>query len=170
MTKNLEYRVQRLEDIDAVKKVIAIAGRWFDRTEMTALPADAAKFYDDLFADGGYMEFPFGVWGPDREQIISELSNFSKSIDWSLHHYTNQEVELNEDLTTAIYHAIEIIPILINDTATWMFVENESELHKVNGEWKIFRYGIIDFKAVDNATATWPKFEQNSRAWMFSKL
>ncbi len=170
MTKNLEYRVQRLEDIDAVKKVIATAGRWFDRAEMTAEPEDAAKFYDGLFVSGGVMEFPFGVWGPKREHIIDELSNFSKTIDWSLHHYTNQEVELNEDLSIATYHAIEIIPILINDTATWMFVENESELHKINGEWKIYRYGIIDFKAVENAATSWAKFEQNPRAWLFSKL
>ena len=170
MTKSLEFRIQRLEDIDAVKKVIATAGRWFDRAEMTASPEDVAKFYDTLFVEGGFMEFPFGVWGPDRQQIIDELSNFSQTIDWSLHHYTNQEVELNEDLSVAIYHAIEIIPILINNTATWMFVENESELRKVNGQWKIFRYGIIDFKALENASSSWSKFEQNSKLWMFAKL
>lgn len=166
---NLEQRVQRLEDIDAIKRVMSAAGRWFDRCETTADSDDIARFYDSLFAEGGYMEFPFGKWGPNREEIIQKLSSFAQTIDWSLHHYTNIEVELNEELSKAIYHAIEIIPILITGTATWMFVENESELHKVGGVWKIYKYGIIDFKSVNNSDKQWPKFDNNPKSWMFTK-
>ena len=46
---NIEQRVQRLEDVDAVKKIIFKAGRWFDRCEMTAKREDVAEFYNTLF-------------------------------------------------------------------------------------------------------------------------
>lgn len=168
--KSLEWRVQRLEDIESIKKLIATAGRWFDRAEMTASAEDAAKFYDTLFTQNGIMEFPFGTWGPERSQVIEELVKFSKSVDWSLHHYTNQEVELDETLESAIYHAIEIIPIKIDGAATWIFVENETFLKKIEGEWKIEKYGIIDFKSVGNVDDKWPTFEKNPKSWMFAKL
>ncbi|MFC4892139.1 nuclear transport factor 2 family protein [Pseudofrancisella aestuarii] len=167
---SLEKRIQRLEDIETVKKVIATAGRWFDRCEMTASKEDASNFYKTLFTKDGFMEFPFGKWGPGAETVSEELAAFSQNIDWALHHYTNQEVEINESLDKAIYHAIEIIPINIDGAATWMFVENESELHKIDGKWRIHKYGIVDFKSLQNTATCWPKFDKNENSWLFKKL
>jgi hypothetical protein len=168
MTMMLEKRIQRLEDIEAVKALIAKAGRWFDRYSLTGSREDAAAAYDSLFVPGGYYEFAWGTWGPDRKQMIEAIYDFVKTVDWSLHFFVNEEVELNDDLSKAVYHSFMIVPIETDGVALWRFGELEVEVVKVNNEWNIKRYKVLDLKSVENSASSWPKFQKNDSSWMFS--
>ena len=85
-----------------------------------------------------------------------------------MHHYYHQEVDVDLDAGTAHFHALEMVPVQWKDGPTWLLVESDSDLKRIDGKWKLHRYGIEEPKTLGNTETTWAEIPQNPKGWMFS--
>lgn len=166
--EELECRIERLEQTENVKRAMARVGRWMDRCDFTGAPADIEFLANELMTAEGTIVTAFGTWGPNKEQLIDEFSAFAADINWAVHHYYHQEVDLDLDAGTAHFHALEMVPLQWKEGATWLLMENDSELHLMEDNWKLHRYRLEEMKALSNTDSNWADIPRNPRARMFS--
>jgi hypothetical protein len=164
----LERRIIQLEETENVKRAMARVGRWMDRCELTKDRADFEYLANELMTDDGVIATMFGTWGPDKEQLITDFAVFAGDISWAVHHYYHQEVDLDLDAGSAHFHALEMVPLQWKAGATWLLLENDSDLKLINGAWKLHRYGIDEPKTLGNTEAVWADIPRNPKSRMFS--
>ena len=166
--EQLEQRIEQLEETENVKRAMARVGRWMDRCELTKDPDDFQFLADELMTANGSIVTMFGTWGPDKAQLVEGFAAFAADISWAVHHYYHQEVDVDLQAGTAHFHALEMVPLQWKDGATWLLLENDSDLHLIDGQWKLHRYGIEEPKPLGNAQSEWAGIPRNPNSWMFS--
>ena len=177
---DLVHRVRVIEETENVKRFMAYFGRRLDRVELTCARQEMQSFCQETFAPGGYMDMVWGKWGPDHQDIIDKFLDFAVTgVNWALHLYFHQEVDLNDDCTEAHFHAQEMVPLKGRLSGphgdakfTWLFAENDSDLQKVpdshgNSLWKMKRYGVREVKLIPQDDVEWQDIQENPEAWMF---
>jgi hypothetical protein len=167
--EELEHRIVRLEETENVKSAMARVGRWMDRCDFTNARADIEFLANELMTADGTIVTAFGTWGPDKTQLVEGFSTFAEDVSWAVHHYYHQEVDLDLDAGTAHFHALEMVPLQWKEGATWLLMENDSDLCLIDGDWKLHRYSLEEMKALGNAESGWADIPRNPKAWMFSQ-
>ena len=152
---SVEQRLQRLEDIEAIKQLIA-------RYMMAA----------DKNGDPGLMEPCFtedAVWNAEgigrwegRDSVVQGLHETStKVLSWALHYATQPIIEVAGDGQTATgeYYLWELAKAVQEDGSpdqdTWIGGWYESRFRKEGGDWKFTHIELI-LKLLSPADApTW---------------
>jgi hypothetical protein len=156
---SLARRVAALEAEGEVARAMFTWGRALDRVERTDDPADARHIADDLMTPDGVLDFGavgWGVWGPDKAQLVAEMLKFSRKIGWAYHTYPNGEITVDLDQGTARYWTTtEMVPLTLDGEFQWYFLTQRTEFRKLDGAWKVARYTLSDLRVARAAPDAW---------------
>lgn len=134
MSKTLEERVQRLEDIDEIAKMQARYidfndGGWKGPTHQH--PQEVA----DLFVDDGVWEGPSGTARAEGRQAIIDLFTQFAAVPFIIHCITNPLIEVDGDSAHGEWHAI--IPTTMPDCqALWTIGKYINDYVRTEQGWK----------------------------------
>jgi len=159
MSSDLEKRIDRLESLEAIRKLKHTYAKYCDEnynpTKLKTL------FWDDAVWDAGEQ---FGEHkGP--EAIGAFFAQVSTSFLWARHYVINERIELSEDGNSAKAEWQIIEPCTLNSEkgpeATWLMAQYNDVYTRRNGVWKFQRLQAdINFMVPHSegwAAATAPK-------------
>jgi ketosteroid isomerase-like protein len=99
-TLSLEQRIQRLEDIESIKKLQATYGHYVDRGWN-----DKVMFYKKaaaLFTEDATWESPaVGISAQGREEISETFKDMNAGTDFFMHSFSNPIIDINGDTAKA---------------------------------------------------------------------
>jgi ketosteroid isomerase-like protein len=124
----LEKRVTRLEDIEAIKQLkVRYAHICDDLHNPDAI--------NSVYAEDGIWESPdFGV-ATGHAEIKKLFTKFRGMFAFSQHNMINPLIEVNGDYATGIWYIMG--PWNATDGGSkWFFLRYDDEYVKINGEWK----------------------------------
>lgn len=125
--EELEKRIRVLEDIEAIKRLMARYARTADDNYN---PEEMAKlFTEDGVWDGGE------VWGikRGRKEIKEFLSQISKDITFAVHYITTPDVTVEGDRAHGRWY--ELVAGTYLGRAFWLSDFYRNEFARVDGEW-----------------------------------
>ena len=129
---SLAARVQRLEDIEEIHKVLIDYGRYLDTRDFAA--------YSRLFAKDGEWVGGFGtVQGPAAIQAFMEKNITGPNRGNMYHLLTNFEVEVHGDTATAWSRWTYVIPGADNKPVIAQAGRYDDTFVRENGHWKFKR-------------------------------
>jgi len=125
----LEKRITRIEDIEAIKQLKA---RYCDICDDMHNPDRIAS----VFAEDGIWESgDFGVaQGP--EKIRELFAGFKRLFSFSQHNITNPLIEINGDKATGVWYIMGPWTETEGDKEIWMSARYDDDYLKINNEWK----------------------------------
>ncbi len=132
----LQQRITRLEDIEAIKQLKA---RYCEICDDAHNPDRVIK----LFADDGIWES--GDFGKAQgHQAIHELfSGFSKTFSFSQHNIMNPIIEVNGDRATAMWYIMGPWTYTETKEEKWFALRYDDDYVKVNGVWKYQHLRVV---------------------------
>ncbi len=166
----LQRDVQYQKEVEAVKAAVYRYGRWVDRVMTLDRIEDIRYMAEELHTKDGVVRIDPRwsdppVWGPSKDDLIKRISEYSKKYDWAYHYYTNPQVEVDLDKSTAHFRAIELVPIRAKDgNSGWAWVANESILRKEDGAWKFVQYGPVEIELM-KYQSQWPSGLGDNAKW-----
>jgi len=125
----LENRITRLEDIEAIKQLKA---RYCHICDDTHNPDTIAS----VFAEDGIWESPDFGKAQGHASIKELFSGFRKMFTFSQHNITNPVIEVNGDRATGIWYLMGPWTQTEGDKEIWMTARYDDDYVKVRGEWK----------------------------------
>lgn len=132
----LEARLQRLEDIEEIKRLIAIYAKGADRQN----DPDILRV---MYAEDAVWEAEGMMRLEGREHLLAELHRFGKArIPWSLHFNTQPFIEVAEDGRTAtmiwyVWETANVVSDGGDQSEPWVAGGwYESDLVKTKDGWK----------------------------------
>ena len=145
---DLELRIRRLEDIEAIRALKAKYSMHADEKytddhqlrseqERDAIARDQASvFTDDAIWDGGQQ---FGVLR-GKEAIHTSL----KSIGWkfAMHYFLNPVIKVDGDRATGRWMLWEVATVNTTDTAVFLAAVTEDEYVRTPDGWRISKVCI----------------------------
>ncbi|MCL4368565.1 MAG: nuclear transport factor 2 family protein [Actinobacteria bacterium] len=128
--ESLMKRVQRLEDLEAIKKLKA---RYAAACDDCYNPNEMRKiFTEDAVWDGGE---DFGVH-QGREAIAKFFSEVSRDIEFAIHYFVQPTIEIDEDGGSARARWYLLMAATMKGgKAVWQAALELDQYRKVNGEW-----------------------------------
>ena len=161
-TASLEARIQRLEDIEAIRNLkmryAKLCDEGYDADGIVALFAeDDVSWVSDVF--GTHV---------GREGIHAWFANVDEEIRWALHLMINPVVEIGPDGTraTGSFYLLELATMSSpgggDPDAVIMTGKYADEFVKVDGEWK-FKKIEVNFEQVSNLDQGWVKQQFRQR-------
>lgn len=154
--QGLAVRIQRLEDIEAIKWLIVQYARGADRNN--DIDILMPLFTDDAVWDAGER---FGRY-EGKEAIRQFLLGSGSFIGWTLHYMVSPAVKIADDGKTAqaFWYLWETANMPNSAThepeAMWIGGTYDTTLAKENGEWK-FKYVNLQIKLLTPYTEGWAK-------------
>ena len=140
---SVEQRLQRLEDIEAIKQLIA---RYMTAADKNGDPALMAPCFTE---DAVWNCEGIGRW-EGRDSIVQGLHDTStKVLSWALHYFTQPIIEIADDGQTATgeYYLWELAKAVQEDGSpdqdTWIGGWYESTFRKEGGDWKFTHIELI---------------------------
>ena len=128
-TSELEKRITRLEDIEAIKQLKA---RYCEICDDMHNPSRVASVFVE---DAIWESADFGK--AEGHAAIQELfRDFKKMFSFSQHNITNPIIEVNGDRATGMWYIMGPWTHAENDDEKWMALRYDDDYVKVNGEWK----------------------------------
>jgi ketosteroid isomerase-like protein len=134
---SLEARIQRLEDIEAIKQLKALYCSLCD----DGYDADglADLFTEDAVWDGGALGVAKG-----REKIRRFFENTPKVMPFAVHMVMNPSIEVDGDSATGRWYLFQSATFkpatpVPRATALWGAARYDEEYVRVGGEWKFRR-------------------------------
>jgi ketosteroid isomerase-like protein len=131
----LEERLQRLEDLEAIRRLFLDYGQYLDTKDFRSC--------SELFADDGEFVVPFGVVkGPEGVRTMMEDMlgrDLAARPGKDLHLFANPTIELAGDRATARSFWIYVCPDADGSPRIAQFGHYEDEVVRVNGGWKFKR-------------------------------
>ena len=159
---SVEQRLQRLEDIEAIKQLIA---RYATAADHNADPAMMAPCFTE---DAVWNCEGIGRW-EGRDTIVSGLREVSTTqLSWALHYMTQPIIEVADDGQSAAgeYYLWELAKAVQEDGGpdqdTWIGGWYESKFRKEGGDWKFCHIELI-LKLLSPANA--PSWETPIPPW-----
>jgi hypothetical protein len=153
---SLEARIQRLEDIEAIRDLkmtyAKLCDEGYDADGIVALFAEE---------DVSWESDVFGTYN-GREEIHHFIDNVDAEIVWALHLMVNPRVEVAADGQTAkgSFYLLELATMTaIGDgdpDAVVMTGKYANDFVKVGGEWR-FKRIQLDFEQLSNLDQGWVK-------------
>ena len=124
----LEQRLTRLEDIEAIKQLkaryCAIADEDHNPDKITT-----------LFVEDGIWEGGMGI-AQGHEAIRQLFQRAQQRFSFSHHMVTNPIIEVEGNRAKGVWYFFGPFTFRKNTEAKWMAVRYEDDYVKVNGEWK----------------------------------
>jgi ketosteroid isomerase-like protein len=149
-TPTLEQRIQRLEDIDALKQLKSRYALYCDDDYDAARLAPL--FTSDAVWDGGVLGRFEG-----REAIRTFFSGAAAVMPFSIHHVTNSILEIDGDHATGQWHLWQPCVHAVGDTALWMAGRyHDTYVREEDGEWR-FAKVVIELRMLSPYEAGWSK-------------
>lgn len=136
--QNIEERMQRIEDIEALRQLkhryCAYCDDSYDAARLAPL------FTEDAVWDGGPMGRFVG-----RAAIHEFFAGCSKLVPFAIHHVTNAILQVDGDCATGEWLLWEPIVFAQGDQALWMAGRYLDQYRRVDGEWR-FAHVKIDLR------------------------
>ncbi len=128
ITSELENRIKKLEDVEAIKQFKAL---YCDICDDAHNPDRITQ----LFVDDGIWEAgEFGkAQGPDA--IGKVFQGFQEQISFSQHNISNPRIEVDGDRASGIWYIFGPFTFRDDDDARWIAARHDDEYVKVNGVW-----------------------------------
>jgi SnoaL-like domain len=125
----LERRLTRMEDIEAIKQLKA---RYCDICDDDHNPAKITTLFveDGIWEAGGFGK------AQGHEGIRQLFQGFQKMISFSQHMVVNPQIEVNGNTAKGTWYFLGPFTFRKNNEAKWQAVKYEDDYVKVNGEWK----------------------------------
>ena len=125
----LERRLTRMEDIEAIKQLKA---RYCDICDDDHNPAKITTLFveDGIWEAGGFGK------AQGHEGIRELFQGFQKMISVSQHMVVNPLIEVNGNTAKGTWYFLGPFTFRKNNEAKWQAVKYEDDYVKVNGEWK----------------------------------
>lgn len=125
----LEKRITRLEDIEAIKQLKA---RYCHICDDTHNPATIAS----VFAEDGIWESDDFGRAQGHRDIRALFSSFRELFTFSQHNISNPVIQVNDTRATGIWYIMGPWTIAENNKKIWMAARYDDDYVKINGEWK----------------------------------
>lgn len=151
MTPSIEERVRRLEDIEAVRRLMAQYHRACDGWDEAGSHKDPQAIAD-LFTDDGVWGIPAQHPFARGRAEIAALAERLQSIDWIVHFVVNPIVEIDGDAATAEFKGIVRIQPDAGRAAGWTMGVYRAACRRTPGGWR-FRSLDWDTLSVTQETA-----------------
>ena len=124
----LEERIQRLEDIEAIKNLKArYCALCDDNYEADGL---AALFTDDAVWDGGQLGVCHG-----REEIREFFRRSPRAISFAIHQVANPIIEVDGDAATGRWYLFQPCTFARSEQAIWMAAKYRDRYLRSGGDW-----------------------------------
>jgi len=124
----IEQRIQRLEDIEAIKTLKHTyafhCDNGYDANSLAPL------FTEDAVWDGGGLGVNKG-----REAIREFFSASPAMVPFAVHYLTNPIIEIDGDKAKGKWFLWEPMVFSEGNQAVWMSAQYSDEYVKINGEW-----------------------------------
>src|SRR4051812_23692141 len=154
---DIEARIQRLEDIEAIRDLKMAYAKLCDE----GYDADGIV---GLFAENEDVSWESDVFGTynGRDEIHRWFDNVDAEILWALHLMINPRVEVadNGQTATGSFYLLELATMTSlgggDPDAVIMTGKYADEFVKVDGEWK-FKRIVVNFEQASNLDQGWVK-------------
>lgn len=133
---NLEQRIERLEDIEAIKQLKA---RYSHICDDDHNPKRIAS----VFAEDGIWESPDFGQAQGHEEIIELFRGFEKLFTFSQHNMMNPIIEVDGNNATGIWYIMGPWTLTENDEEKWMALRYDDDYVKIAGEWKYQHLRVV---------------------------
>jgi ketosteroid isomerase-like protein len=149
--EQLEARLQRLEDIEAIKQLkadyCALCDEGYDEDRLADL------FTEDAVWDGG----DFGV-AAGREKIRKFFHNTPRVMPFAVHMVMNPRIEIDGDSATGRWYLFQAATFAPGDERTplWGAARYDEEYVRENGRWK--------FSSLRLTSRFWTPFDEGWEA------
>jgi SnoaL-like protein len=138
--QSIEERIQRLEDIEALKR---LKHRYCTHCDDGYLADQlAALFTEEAVWDGGLLGRFEG-----RDAIREHFASGSKRVSFAIHHVTNPMITVDGDQATCDWLLWEPIVFARDSQAAWMAARYHDRCRRVGDEW-LFEHVAIDLRAL----------------------
>lgn len=132
---DLEARIRRLEDIEAVKQLkYRYCNACDDNYDSERL---APLFIEDAIWDGGLMGRFDG-----REAIREFFAGCSKLVSFAIHQVTNPILEIEGDSAKGRWYLWEPIVFVLGDQALWMAGRYDDQYRREGEQWYFERVTV----------------------------
>ncbi len=125
----LEKRVTRIEDIEAIKQLKA---RYCEICDDAHNPDRVTSVFVE---DGIWESEDFGK-AEGHEAIRELFRGFQKTFSFSQHNITNPIIEVDGDRAKGVWYIMGPWTFAENNEEKWMALRYDDDYVKVNGEWK----------------------------------
>ncbi len=125
----LEKRITRLEDIEAIKQLKA---RYCHICDDTHNPETIAS----VFAEDGIWESDDFGKAQGHRDIRALFSSFRELFTFSQHNISNPVIQVKDTHATGIWYIMGPWTIAENNKEIWMAARYDDDYVKINGEWK----------------------------------
>ena len=125
----LEKRITRIEDIEAIKQLKA---RYCEICDDDHNPDRIAS----VFAEGTIWESGDFGKAQGQEEIRELFRGSQKLFSFSQHNIMNPIIEVDGDRATGVWYIMGPWTFSENNEEKWMALRYDDDYVKVNGEWK----------------------------------
>ncbi len=132
----LQQRITRLEDIEAIKQLKA---RYSHICDDLHNPDTIAS----VFAEDGIWESEDFGKAVGHQEIRDLFKGFRNMFTFSQHNMMNPVIEINGDRATGIWYIMGPWTLKEGDKETWMALRYDDDYVKTNGEWKYQHLRVV---------------------------
>ncbi len=132
----LEQRITRLEDIEAIKQLKA---RYCEICDDMHNPDRVAS----VFAEDAIWESPDFGKAEGHVAIRDLFQKFQNMFSFSQHNIMNPIIEVNGDRATGVWYIMGPWTYAENDDEKWLALRYDDDYVKVNGEWKYQHLRVV---------------------------
>ena len=135
----LEAKMRMVEDIEEVKRLMALYEETHDSLEKTeeevALFTEDAKFViTSSGEDVGEQNPLLGTW-EGKEALRNLFSMVNSGLSYEAHHITNPSITVEGEKANGKWYLL--CCLTIGTTAVWQQGTYDNDFIKINGKWKI---------------------------------
>lgn len=145
----LEERIQRLEDIEALKQLKSSYAQYCDDDYDAAHLAPL--FTEDAIWDAGVLGRFEG-----RDAIRTFFAGASKVMPFAIHHVTNPVLDIAGDRATGRWYLWQPCVHATGEQALWMAGRYDDEYRRDDAEWRFARVNL-ELKMLSPYETGWSK-------------
>ena len=128
-TSDLEARVRRIEDIEAIRRLKHLYASYCD--DGYDVDRLAELFLETAVWDGGMLGRFEGI-----EAIRRFFQSCSKAVPFAIHQMTNEVLDVDGDRGTGRWYLWEPLVFAKGDRAMWLAGRYDDVYRRVNGTWR----------------------------------
>lgn len=144
---NLEARIRRLEDIEAIKQLKARYAAYCD--DNYDEEGIASLFTEDAVWDGGPMGCHNG-----QKAIHDFFSVSDQAVPFAIHHLTNPIIEVDGDRATGRWYLWQPCTFAQGNQGLWMAGTYSDNYRRVDDRW-LFEHVAIKLRMLSPYQAGW---------------
>ena len=145
----LEERIQRLEDLEEIRRLKITYARYADDRVPGAQ-------YASLFTEDGVVDAePLGT-AKGRAEIAQFAEDAKKALTFYLHYMMGQTIDIAPSGTEATGHWYLWEAATAGDEAVWIAITYNDEYKNVDGKW-LFSYSKLNFHFITPFDKGWVK-------------